>query len=72
MVFVRPAHPVALKLSSYLIEEASWQLTGQLFSAASAWQDGDAVLRPLARQVLMKFAGNATGEQAHAISSAVD
>lgn len=72
MVLVHPDNPIALKLSAYLTEEVSWQLTGQLFSAASAWRDGDAMLRPLAQQVLMKFAGNAAGEQAHALSSAVD
>jgi hypothetical protein len=72
MVLVHPDNPIALKLSAYLTEVVSWQLTGQLFSAASAWRDGDAVLRPLAQQMLMKFAGNAAGEQAHAISSAVD
>lgn len=69
---VYPDNRAAQKLGAYLTEEVSWQLTGQLFSAASAWQDGDTVLRPLAHQVLMKFASSATGEQAHALSSAVD
>jgi hypothetical protein len=72
IALVYPDNPVALNLSAYLTKEVSWQLTGQLFSAASAWQDGDAVLRPLAHQLLMKFVPDATGEQAHAISSAVD
>ena len=72
MVLVYPDSPAVLKLSAYLTEEVSWQSTGQLFSAASAWRDGDAVLRPVAHQVLMKFAPSAAGEQAHAISSAVD
>ncbi|QMW24328.1 AAA family ATPase [Sandaracinobacteroides saxicola] len=72
MVLVHPDNPIALKLRAHLTEEASWKLTGQLFTAASAWRDGDTVLRPLAHQVLMKFAPNATGEQAHALSSAVD
>lgn len=72
IALVYPDNPAAQKLSAYLTEEVSWQLTGQLFSAASAWQDGDTVLRPLAHQVLMKFVSSATGEQAHALSSAVD
>lgn len=72
MVLVHPDNPIAMKLSAYLTEEVSWKLTGQIFSAASAWRDGDALLRPLAQQVLMKFADNAAGEQAHALSSAVD
>ena len=72
VALVYPDNPAAQKLGAYLTEEVSWQLTGQLFSAASAWQDGDTVLRPLAHQVLMKFTSSATGEQAHALSSAVD
>lgn len=72
IALVYPDNPAAQKLSAHLTEEASWELTGQLFTAASAWRDGDAVLRPLAHQLLMKFASDAAGEQAHAISSAVD
>lgn len=69
---VYPDNVAGQKLSAHLTETASWQLTGQLFTAASAWRDGDAVLRPLAHQLLMKFASDAAGGQAHAISSAVD
>jgi hypothetical protein len=72
MALVYPDNPASVKLGAHLTQDVSWQLTGQLFSAASAWRDGDAVLRPLAHLLLMKFAPNAKGEQAHAISSAVD
>lgn len=72
LALVYPDSPAAERLSALLTDEASWQLTGQLFTAASAWRDGDAVLRPSAHKLLMKFAPDAAGEQAHAISSAVD
>ncbi|AMG74611.1 AAA family ATPase [Sphingopyxis granuli] len=72
IALVYPDNVAAQKLSAHLTEEMSWQLTGQLFTTASAWRDGDTVLRPLAHQLLMKFASDAVGDQAHAISSAVD
>jgi hypothetical protein len=72
MALIEPDHPVSQTLSGFLSDEASPNLTGRLFSAASAWRDGDAPLRSRAHLILMKFSAEAVGEQAHAISSAVD
>ncbi|MCB5423780.1 ATP-binding protein [Altererythrobacter sp. CC-YST694] len=67
-----PTSTVSLALTDVLLDEPSPELTGRLFTAASAWQDSDTDLRKTAHTLLMTFVSKAQGDQAHAISSAVD
>lgn len=69
---VEPSTDVAAALSDLLCDVPSPALTGRLFTAAAAWRDGDRDLREKAHALLMQFVDVAEGDQAHAISSAVD
>lgn len=68
---VPDARPVS-ELADLFTDRPSPTLTGRLFTAASAWREGDSELRSKAHLVLMEFVEHAEGDQAHAISSAVD
>lgn len=69
---VKPESNVTMALETFLLDDPSPVLTGRLFTAGSAWRDGDPALRKSAHELLMKFvAGAAAGDQAHAIASAV-
>ena len=65
---VEPSTDVAVALS----EVPSPVLTWRLFTAAAALRDGESALRKMAPALLMDFDAVAEGDQAHAISSAVD
>lgn len=67
-----PDSATTAALATTLSNDPSPELTGRLFTAASAWRESDAGLRRAAHNLLMKFVPCSAGDQAHAISSAVD
>ena len=69
---VEPSSEVSVELAQFRVDEPSPQLTGRLFAAACAWRETDVNLRRAAHSVLMKFTKKADGDQANAISTAVD
>lgn len=69
---VEPSSPVSQSLPNLLLDKPSPELTGRLFTCASAWHDGEGDVRKATHAVLMAFVARAKGDQAHAISSAVD
>lgn len=71
-LLVAPDDPLFIELAEHLSDEPSPILTGRLFSAAAAWREEDRVLRARAHALLMQFGSTAAGDQAHAISGAVD
>lgn len=71
-VLVDPETELASVMAEFLHDDPSCELTGQLFTAASAWREDDPSLRKRAHNLLMAFGPHATDDQAHAISSAVD
>lgn len=71
-LLVSPDDPLFIELEGLLSDDPSPILTGRLFSAAAAWREEDHVLRSRAHASLMQFGPAATGDQAHAISAAVD
>lgn len=72
MKLVEPESETAMALAALLDDKISAQMTGRLFSAAGAWRENDLSLRERAHEVLMRHVATAEGDQAHAISSAVD
>jgi hypothetical protein len=72
MVIVEPESEIAKGLAALLNDRSSGQMTGRLFSAAGAWRENDRTLRERAHEMLMSHVATAEGDQAHAISSAVD
>ncbi|MDR3437146.1 ATP-binding protein [Telmatospirillum sp.] len=69
---VEPTSAVSMDLAHFRLDESSPELVGRLFAAASAWRESDVNLRNAAHSVLMQFTKIADGDQAHAISTAVD
>lgn len=72
MVIVEPESEIAMGLTALLEDRNSGQMTGRLFSAAGVWRENDQTLRERAHEALMSHVATAEGDQAHAISSAVD
>lgn len=72
LVLVDPENETTLSLAGSLKFEPSPELTGALFSAAAAWEENEAPIRARAHDFLLSHATDAEGDQAHAISSAVD
>jgi hypothetical protein len=69
---VAPDDPLFAEMLPALNQSSSSSLTGKLFAAAAAWREDDPTLRSRAHPILMLFAADSDGDQAHAISSAVD
>jgi hypothetical protein len=69
---VEPLSAISLELAQFQADEPSPELTGRLFAAACAWRESDVNLRKAAHGLLMQFIPKADGDQADAISSAVD
>lgn len=72
LVLVDPDDEVGIALADRLLDNPSPELVGRLLSAASAWRENDHELRERSHRLLMRHAPNATGDEAHAVSSAVD
>lgn len=72
MVLVEPDSDTTLALSGRIKGEPSPELTGALFSAAAAWEENEPPIRERAHNDLLRHTSNAEGDQAHAISSAID
>jgi hypothetical protein len=71
-LLIDPDGEIGTKLASRLKDAVSPELTGRLFSGAAAWRVDEQPLRRRAHEFLMKHVAEATGDQAHAISTAVD
>jgi len=71
-LLVAPDDELFQKLEGRLTELPSDILTGRLFSGAAAWREDDEQLRLRSHALLMKFAATSSGNQAHALSGAVD
>ena len=71
-LLVVPEIELSAKMAKLLKDAPSPELTGRLFTAASAWKENEPSLRKRAHKLLTNFAPAATGDQAHAISSAVN
>jgi hypothetical protein len=69
---IEPLSPVTAALSKILLEDPSPELNGRLFTVASVWREKDVILRNEAHKLILTFVEGAEGDQAHAISSAVD
>lgn len=72
LVLVDPDDEVGVALADRLRDKSSPELVGRLLSTASAWREDDQELRERSHALLVSFAPNATGDEAHAISSVVD
>ncbi|OYX66147.1 MAG: hypothetical protein B7Y88_04395 [Sphingomonadales bacterium 32-64-17] len=69
---MEPDSEIANAMAAMLDDGVSSHLTGRLFSAAAAWRENEPSLRRRAHTFLMEHVSRADGDQAHAISSAVD
>ena len=69
---VSPDDALFVELAMLRSDDPSPTLNGWLFAAAAAWREDDLTLRSTAHPLLMRFAATAAGDQAHAISTAVD
>lgn len=72
LTLLDPADEVGIELAALLPNKSSPELVGRLFSAGAAWREEDNDMRERAHQLLIGFATEATGDEAHAISSAVN
>ena len=72
VILVEPDSKIANAMAAMLDDGVSSQLTGRLFSAAAAWRENEPSLRRRAHAFLMEHVSRSVGDQAHAISSAVD
>ncbi|MBT2132701.1 ATP-binding protein [Croceibacterium sp. LX-88] len=69
---VEPDSVTAKALAALVNDDVSPELTGRLFTAASAWGENERSLKAQAHAFLMEHVSRVGGDQAHAISAAVD